>query len=846
MTACGGNSGDGGASTAPAGGFTVSLSDTVVVETAGGSRSVSATIARTGSFVGSVALSAEGLPTGVSATISPSVVTSSTSTATIAVSSLSTTSPGTYSFTLRATSAGQADRITSARVTVTAVPAFVLGLSTAASVVQASTTARVGVQLTRTNFGEPVQLSVEGTITGITATFGNAALTGDTTSLNVAVASSMAPGVYPLTVRARSSLADRTVLWTVTVTAPPDFSLSLAPASVSVSSAPPTTSLVRVVRSGGFAGAVALTAEGLPTGVTITAAQPLLNADTTTLTITVAANVVPGVTPVIIRGRAAGLTDRTIVLTITVTPPPDFSMALTPATVSARPTSSTTSLLRLVRSGGFVGAVALSAEGVPAGVTLTAAQPSLSGDTTTLTLTVGASAVPGAFPVIIRGRATGIADRIATLSLTVTSAGGVTLTLTPAVVATTQGGTAATTVTITRVGPYTAPVSLTIDGVPSAVTGTFASATLAAGVTSTTLTLTANTNAAAGTYPIVVRATALPGSGIPDQTAIVSVTVTAASTSLIAQHALAQQGMAIALASTVLQSQLQVLGVLTADGAPNATPCTTLVGGGSVQSLPVGQNAPRKVGIYYDFTCQRPFVVADIATFVNNAAQQRYDLAGTVAYYGPTGTALGVLALQETAVIGGASDPYVAGLGTFTPTNGATPVRLGLTCTVPSSFSSLPCSGGVMQNVPSLARAIGSVTPLVLQVSDLNAPVSFTGSSGSLTVGSLSSLILSAPTATTLAITGGAAFGTSTQQGSAATFSLFPPTPTGWSVTDVSHDMKFELNVVSNTVRNSVATIKTISTGQLLATLSLDQSGTGTVTWSDGSTYAVTSWMFAN
>jgi|GEM_PF-5527582 len=111
--------------------------------------------------------------------------------------------------------AGEADRTTNVRVTVTAMPAWVLDVSFSASGVQACITGRVGVHLTRINSVEPVLLAVERVVSGITATVGIAARTGDTSSLNVAVASGVAPGVYPPSVRVWSTRADHTVLRTV-------------------------------------------------------------------------------------------------------------------------------------------------------------------------------------------------------------------------------------------------------------------------------------------------------------------------------------------------------------------------------------------------------------------------------------------------------------------------------------------------------------------------------------------------------------------------------------------------------------------------------------------------------
>ena len=114
-----------------------------------------------------------------------------------------------------------------------------------------------------------------------------------------------------------------------------------------------------------------------------------------------------------------------------------------------------------------------------------------------------------------------------------------------------------------------------------------------------------------------------------------------------------------------------------------------------------------------------------------------------------------------------------------------------------------------------------------------------------LTSGGLGALTLTAPQPLSMVVQGGTQYGTTSASGGAATFSLFPPTPTGWSVSDPGHDQTFTINVVSNTVRNSVGTITRISTGAVLATVALDQSGSGTITYSDGSVAAVTSWTLA-
>jgi hypothetical protein len=52
--------------------------------------------------------------------------------------------------------------------------------------------------------------------------------------------------------------------------------------------------------------------------------------------------------------------------------------------------------------------------------------------------------------------------------------------------------------------------------------------------------------------------------------------------------------------------------------------------------------------------------------------------------------------------------------------------------------------------------------------------------------------------------------------------------------------------VVDNNTRNLTITIKQVSTGITLATGALDQSGSGTITYSDGSIAAIANWTLAD
>ena len=321
----------------------------------------------------------------------------------------------------------------------------------------------------------------------------------------------------------------------------------------------------------------------------------------------------------------------------------------------------------------------------------------------------------------------------------------------------------------------------------------------------------------------------------------------AVSPALIEQRVLTQQGLAIALASTVLQSQLYTLIELVAQG--NDVACNPIPGGGGLKILSPTTVIPFQIGYYFDAACTRIYMSETVTGYTADNNLGNYHIVANALYTGPTGTALGSIAFDESANgITGSTNNGLAGtingLGIYTSLVGAPTVQLGLNCNLGASGHNVGiCQGGIAQNFAGLSSAYGSVTTLALD-STSTGGVTFSGAS-LLTSGALNSLTLTQPTATFMVVNGGSAYGTTVDSGGAARFTLFPPTPTGWTVTDAAHDQVFSITVADNTVRNLVATLKRISTGATLATIALDQSGTGTITYSDGTTAPITSWMLS-
>lgn len=346
----------------------------------------------------------------------------------------------------------------------------------------------------------------------------------------------------------------------------------------------------------------------------------------------------------------------------------------------------------------------------------------------------------------------------------------------------------------------------------------------------------------------------------------VAVTCSPVSTaSVVAEHELAQTGLAIALASNVLQSQLVVL----SNAGTQSLACTPSSDGdysyttGATPTTNTASTPPTPIyplTVYYGGSCANKYIVADVtSTDVSTSTLQE-----TATYYGPDGTTkLGTLTLSETLTVTGPSNnqSYSAnGLGSFCPGTSTCPnsvdypaVQLGLYCTVSSTATAAQCGGGVAQNFPALngGLAIGAVTPLTLTLaSGSSGAVSFTGG-GTAYTGPINSLTLTNPSLNSLVIaegTGATEYTTTTASGSAGSFTLFPPTPTSWTLTDAAHDEQFVITV--NSDRSSTIKITQISTGTKLAGGDVDQSGTstgtGNMTYSDDSTAAITGWTLAD
>ncbi|MFC7759492.1 M4 family metallopeptidase [Catellatospora bangladeshensis] len=214
-------SGEAQCSIAPGNDFSLTVSPGSGTVQRGSSVSTTVSTATTSGSAQTVSLTASGLPSGVTASFSPSSVTSGGS-STLTLTASASAATGSAAVTVTGTGPN-ATHTATYTVTVTTVPGgddFAVSLSPASATVAAggSTSASVGTTTT-SGSAQTVNLSVTGAPTGVTASVSPSSVTsGAGATLSVAVGASAAPGTYTLTVTGAGSSATRTATFTLTVT----------------------------------------------------------------------------------------------------------------------------------------------------------------------------------------------------------------------------------------------------------------------------------------------------------------------------------------------------------------------------------------------------------------------------------------------------------------------------------------------------------------------------------------------------------------------------------------------------------------------------------------------------
>ena len=298
-----------------------SLSATPGTETVGLSSTAtySVTVAASGGFTGTVALSATGLPNGATASFSPAGVTTSGS-STLSVTTSSGTPIGSSTITVTGTS-GTLTQSANVSLSVSG-PDFTLSVTPGSASVIPGATATYTVSLNPLfGFTDAITLSATGLPTGASVSFNPASITPGTSSTMTVTTSANTPGGNATLTVTGTSVEEqsRSTNATLDVTAP-DFTLTGSPSSVLVNPGNTANYTVSVGALNGFGGLVNLSVtNGLPAGATATfSPASVTGSGSASLMVATAGSTPTGSATLTITGTSGSLT-HTATVTLVVT-----------------------------------------------------------------------------------------------------------------------------------------------------------------------------------------------------------------------------------------------------------------------------------------------------------------------------------------------------------------------------------------------------------------------------------------------------------------------------------------------------------------------------------------------
>ena len=355
---------------------------------------------------------------------------------------------------------------------------------------------------------EPISLRAQSLPAGVTGSFNPATvLSGASSTLTLTAAQrALATSLQGFTVVGAAPSAAHLASAQLTVVRN-DFSLTLAPVSQQLFSGASATYAVATAVVSGDAEAIALSLDGLPGSITGSFLPATVTAgQSSTLTIHAAVDSPSLVTRFNVTGTALSSTQIAAGEAVV---PAAFTLSATPSAVLLANGHTVALSIATARVSGNIEPLALSAAGLPAGVTAAFVPPSVqTGESTVLTLTAAQGAAQGLanFTVHAEGSATA---KDAAVALTV-SANQFALAVTPAAATLVAGGSVVLTVTAQLISGQAEAIALSVGGLPPSVSGSFNPVTVQTGGTSK-LTLTALPNVAADNASIVVSGTGPSG-----------------------------------------------------------------------------------------------------------------------------------------------------------------------------------------------------------------------------------------------------------------------------------------------------------------------------------------------
>lgn len=202
----------------------------------------------------------------------------------------------------------------------------------------------------------------------------------------------------------------------------PSIALTVSGQALTLAQGSSGTLTASVARTS-FDGAVNLTAEGAPAGMTVTFTPASLTGavNASTITFAAGASTPSGTHTVTIRAAGSGVTAQTKTVAVTVNTSGGFSLSMAPSSVTMSQGGSAAATVNIARTGTFTDAVALTVSGAPAGMTVAVTPTSVTGASAALAISAGGATPIGNHTLTVRGNATGMAEQTVTFTASVTA-----------------------------------------------------------------------------------------------------------------------------------------------------------------------------------------------------------------------------------------------------------------------------------------------------------------------------------------------------------------------------------------------------------------------------------------
>jgi len=309
--------------------FSIAANPTNIGFASGGNGNTTITIIGIQGFNKVVNLSTTTSSPTITATLNPSSVTGSGS----SILTVSGSTSGSFSVTVAGTSNRLSHNVT-VTVSVGAAQDFQISINPTLIVLFPGGTNNSLVSITRTG-GFNGNVSLSATLpSGFSVLFSNNPVSsGSTSTLNVAAATSVAPGQYTITITGTSGALTHGATLLVTVNAAPDFGLSTSNGQLTVIAGGSNSTKVTVQGLNGFSGNVTLSDISSPSGPSMTFSQSTVtvasgSSATSTLTVSTSSSTSPGTYAITVTGMSGSLS-HSVTFTLVVYRSPSGSYAVT-------------------------------------------------------------------------------------------------------------------------------------------------------------------------------------------------------------------------------------------------------------------------------------------------------------------------------------------------------------------------------------------------------------------------------------------------------------------------------------------------------------------------------------